>query len=400
MKICLISPFFYPEPISTGKYNTILAQKLKEGGAELTVFASHPIYPDWKVSRSSDLIDGISIVRGGENISYPKSATLRRAILEFWFTAFILKNVVFSRKNYDRYVLIFPPSLFAILFNFFSKKNQRIIGIVHDLQGVYAKKSKSIPGKFLQWAIKYVEKKAFDRCEHIIFLSDSMLECAAQEYNLNRKKCSVNYPFVALPQNIPEHSKNSLLPEEEISSEKFNFVYSGALGQKQNPSGLAKLMIRLSEILPDVDFHIFSAGPFFEEIKLQNKNSKIRFHGLVATEHLNELYRRSKIQIIPQANETADGSLPSKLPNLIASNTPIFAICEKNTELEILLSKLENTAICNTWELDDLTTVALRFIENLKNTSEQEIGSARIKILKKFSINDLTQKILSNEGLL
>lgn len=400
MKICLISPFFFPEPISTGKYNTILAQKLKEDGAELTVFASHPIYPDWKVNRSSDLIDGINIVRGGENISYPKSATVRRAILELWFSVFILKNVLFSRTAYDRYVLIFPPSLFAILFDIFSNKSRNIIGIVHDLQGVYAKKSKSIPGKFLQWSIKYIEKKAFDRCDQIIFLSDSMLECATKEYKLNKNKCSVNYPFIALPQITPEQSNIPSLSEEVISSKRFNFVYSGALGQKQNPSGLVDLMLKLSEILPDVDFHIFSAGPFFEEIKAQNKNSEIRFHGLVASDHLNELYRRSNIQVIPQANGTADGSLPSKLPNLLASNTPIFAICEKNTELDFLLSKLERTAISNTWELNELTRIALSFIEDIKNTSEQGIGPARTQILKKFSINDLTQKIFSNKGFL
>ena len=41
-KIVLISPFFYPEPISTGKFNTDFALKLQEEGHQVTVLCSHP----------------------------------------------------------------------------------------------------------------------------------------------------------------------------------------------------------------------------------------------------------------------------------------------------------------------------------------------------------------------
>lgn len=395
MKTCLISPFFYPEPISTGKYNTFLAEKLIENGTELTVLCSHPIYPDWKVTHSSAELNGIEIVRGGAGIFYPKSATLRRAILEIWFAAFTLKNLILKSKKYDTYILIFPPSLFALFFSYFAKKKKNIYGIIHDLQGVYAKKSNSIPGKFLQWAIKYVEKKSFAHCTHLIFLSDSMLERAVNEYQLNRSKCSVNYPFVALPQTPAPTATANPLSEDTISSKKFNFVYSGALGQKQNPYGLINLMVSLSNRLPDIDFHIFSAGPFFEEIKHQAKSSRVKFHDLVQAEHLAELYRRSNIQIIPQADDTADGSLPSKLPNLLASNTAIFAICEKSTELDLLLSTVERSSVCNSWNIDSIVIKAIDFIEEIRRTSTSELGPARKLILEKFNIDNLTKKLLA-----
>lgn len=394
MKTCLISPFFYPEPISTGKYNTVLAKNLKENGTDLTVFCSHPIYPDWKVTRSADQLDGIEIIRGGSGIFYPKSATLRRAILEIWFAAFIFKNVILKSKEYDNYVLIFPPSLFALFFASLAKKRKNIYGIVHDLQGVYAQKSKSIPGRILQWAIRLVEQNSFNHCSHLIFLSDSMLERAATEYQLDRRKCSVNYPFVALPQIEVSKSNSNSLPEEVISSQKFNFVYSGALGQKQNPHGLVNLMINLSENIPEIDFHIFSAGPSFEEIKNIGKSSKVKFHDLVQAEQLTELYRRSNIQIIPQADGTADGSLPSKLPNLLASNTAIFAICEKNTELDLLLNAVERAGVCNTWDTKNLTAAVNTFIKEIRNPVAEELGPGRTLILEKFKIDTLIQKLL------
>ena len=42
MKILILSPFFFPEPISTGKFNTALAKALRDKGMEVTVICSHP----------------------------------------------------------------------------------------------------------------------------------------------------------------------------------------------------------------------------------------------------------------------------------------------------------------------------------------------------------------------
>ena len=42
--ILVLSPFFYPEPISTGKYNTDIALKLQEEGHKVTVVYDFPIF--------------------------------------------------------------------------------------------------------------------------------------------------------------------------------------------------------------------------------------------------------------------------------------------------------------------------------------------------------------------
>jgi hypothetical protein len=50
---------------------------------------------------------------------------------------------------------------------------------------------------------------------------------------------------------------------------------------------------------------------------------------LVAREHLEELYLRSNLQIIPQKPNTSKGSFPSKLANLLASGCNILLITDK-----------------------------------------------------------------------
>ena len=64
-RVLILSPFFFPELISTGKYNTELAIQLRKQNLEVEVLCSHPLYPDWRPQKSSQKIDGIKIIRGG-----------------------------------------------------------------------------------------------------------------------------------------------------------------------------------------------------------------------------------------------------------------------------------------------------------------------------------------------
>ena len=70
--ILILSPFFYPEPISTGKFNTDFATGLIKEGHKVTVLCFHPFYPAWKTKRSNELLKGVEIVRGGKVFSLYK----------------------------------------------------------------------------------------------------------------------------------------------------------------------------------------------------------------------------------------------------------------------------------------------------------------------------------------
>ena len=70
----------------------------------------------------------------------------------------------------------------------------------------------------------------------------------------------------------------------------------------------------------------------------------------MSSDVLGELLIRSDLQLIPQAKDTSQGSLPSKLPNILASGTMVYAITDKNSELEGLLSVQEGCFISNTWD--------------------------------------------------
>lgn len=395
MKVLLLSPFFFPEQIATGKYNTYLAETLALAGYDVTVVASHPIYPDWRAEISNATLSNIEIKRGGNWIIYPRSAVLRRVILEIWYTWYIATSYFRLGSRPDIVISIFPPSLFFMLVNLLIPYAACRIGIVHDLQGVYAARSNSILKTILNNAIHFVEKLCFSACDRLIFLSESMANRAIAEYQLVRERCCVCYPFVTT--SADDKSSTSLA--DVLLPDILNVVYSGALGEKQNPDGLFEFMNNLANEHTDIACHIFSGGPIFDRLRLSNQstdNCKVQFHELVSGEQLAELYARSSVQIIPQAVNTSEGSLPSKLPNLLATGVPIFVICDPGSELGDLVNEAQAGVVAHTWDIAELAGL----FRTHRNKLVMESKSDRRKRLKtfvksKFSIDYVVENVLA-----
>lgn len=395
MTILILSPFFYPEPISTGKYNTVLAEGLVSGGEDVLVFASHPLYPQWQPVYSAVTLPDVRVIRGGNWLRYPKSAMLRRFILESWYAVFACIQYLRLSSKPTHVVPIFPPSLFFLILSSLLDRSSVIVGIVHDLQGVYAKRSSSMVGRFLQAGIHWVESRCFARCERLIFLSHSMKDRAVREYGLSSDRCLVCYPFVASTSIQPKCGSELA---EVFSPEHIHAVYSGALGDKQNPDGLFDFLNALGHHNKNFRSHIFSAGPHFERLKSvysRQPNCLVEFHDLVPSEQLDELYMRSSVQVIPQAKGTADGSLPSKLPNLLAAGVPIFAICDAGSELGYIVNKANAGCVAESWLVDELIPL---FDTLLLSISEESKASRRdrlsIFVEENFSVQKVVREIL------
>ncbi len=385
--ILIISPFFYPEPISTGKFNTDMVLALRDQGHQVKVLCFHPFYPKWKVEKSNHRLKGVSIIRGGKNLKYTQKTFVRRMVLEIGFAFFILRKIFKHQKEIDIVIPVFPPSLAFYFSSFFLKKRIKKVGMVHDLQEIYSNNKKGIIFKFIGKSIHYIEKKTFQSCDQLIFLSNEMKETAKHSYDLAPQKLKVQYPFVTIDLN-KENKTNDL--NTIFNKEKKHIVYSGALGEKQNPKELYDFFNYCSNKLTNVTFHFFSQGTLFQHLKDQNKNDNICFHDLVPKENIEELYEKSFVQIVPQATGTSKGSLPSKLPNLLATKTNILCITDKGSEIDTLFKENKLQKVINSWD-------RVLFLESIKeflstdtsdNLKQLEISNSL------FNINSMINIIL------
>jgi colanic acid biosynthesis glycosyl transferase WcaI len=354
-QIILVSPFFYPELISTGKANQHLAEAFVAEGNGVTVVCSHPLYPSWHPVRSVAEMDGVKILRGGEWVRYPQSMPLRRLVLEAWFAFYTFKRVWRLRKQTDVVVSILPPSLFAFFLHVLLPQKVRRVAVVHDLQGVLAAQKQSFLRRVIIRLIHAVESRVFRSQDLCIFFSRDMARIALDSYHLDPARVAVQYPSITLPRN--GKSMGNFPMAQRLATmfppEKLHVVYSGALGYKQNSRKLLAFLQVAAERHPDVQFHVLSGGPFFDKLKVRYEKQpgpRVQFHPLVAEQDLNELYTRSAIQIIPQAEGTEVAALPSKLPNLIAAGVYLLAICSEDSEVGQLIQQAGTGSIVQQWD--------------------------------------------------
>ena len=380
--ILLISPFFFPEPISTGKFNTNFVTALTAQGHKVTVLCFHPFYPDWKAKKSNEQLKGIEIIRGGTNVFYTKKTIFRRLILEFSFAFFVLRKLRVHQKGKDIVMPIFPPSFAFYFISPFLNKNIRKVGMVHDLQEVYSEGKSGFLNKFVKFFIHKIEKKCYQSCDKILFLSNEMKKEAKKLYNLEENKLEVQYPFITLKNKITNDLSTI------FDSTKINIVYSGALGEKQNPMKLLSFFSEASKKIQNTAFHFFSEGETIKRLKSINKNKNIHFNNLVKKENLEELYNRSDIQIIPQKENTSKGSLPSKLPNLLASGCKVMVITDAESEIENLFFEKDIDLVVNKWDNNLL-------IEKLQFLIHKEIDTEHQKTIAKkiFTIDKMILKV-------
>jgi colanic acid biosynthesis glycosyl transferase WcaI len=371
VKILFLSPFFYPEAISTGKYNTALVRAMIERGAVVDVVAFHPFYPAWKPVRSNREFEGANIYRGGAWVRYPRNMVLRRSIFELSFTWHAACQCLALRKDTAIAVAIFPPSLFFVLVSYLLPPSIKKIGIVHDLQSILGLNGQGLLKRLLRRGIRRIESGALRSCDRLIVLSEAMARTAIAEFGLDPSRVVVHYPFVTVRANAGNDARLVQLLPQQVE----HVVYSGALGKKQNPFGLLEFYRAAAAQLPDVHFHFFSEGPAYDELRKfhgVSPEDRIHFHALVNEADLEELYARSTVQLIPQLEGSTDACFPSKLPNILATGCMVLAICKSDSELGRLLQQTRTGLAADSWEISVLVETLKQALKQARSQSRQQ----------------------------
>lgn len=384
IRIVILSPFFFPEPISTGKFNTDLAKALRENNAEVTVICSHPFYPSWKTKNSNETLEGIKIIRGKNPFGYPNNFFIKRALLELWFGFFAVKKFRQLQTETDLIIPVFPPGLAFYFLLPLLKNKTRKVAIVHDLQEVYIENRSHFFHKMIRSVIHKIEKTNFNCCDKLIFLSNEMKETAKSFYGLEEEKLVVQYPFVNIDLSSQTNDLDEILPQGTN-----HIVYSGALGEKQNPVKLYSFFDFSSKKMPKAEFHFFSEGKLFDQLRKNNSNQRIKFHHLVEDRNILELYGRSTVQIIPQKEGTSKGSLPSKLPNLLVSGCNLMVITDSDSELEMLFKEYNLNNVVTSWDNLDLYK---KLKEIIYRDAKADFDQGNL--LGCFQLNGLVEKII------
>ena len=391
MNITIISNNYYPEDSGIGLYSAGMAEYLAQNH-NVKVITAMPYYPQWEIYAEykskptyfSEIINNVEVFRF--KTYTPKKPTFLKRIFQMChFFIGSLGNIFRIKKN--DVVIVVMPFTISIFLGWFLKtiKGGKLLVHVQDFEFDAAfetglsKKSGLLPKLIFK-----VERFFLNRADSVSTISYGMLK------KLETKTASSTSYFpnwIDYSKINPETAK----PNKIFDSNKFNILYSGNIGAKQDWDFFIDFVKACQEI-SKVHIYLIGEGAKRDEVVERIKNfSNCTYFPPVRYEELNDLLCNADLHILFQKSTVVDTVMPSKILGMMASAKPSIVTGHEESEVK------HNFEVSNGGFYYYEENKLEKIIEKIKNLIEfpqesKETGeNAREFIIEKFSM----EKILS-----
>ena len=397
MKILLISLNFHPEDTAIGHYSTETALFLKSKGCEVTVIAGFPYYPQWKIWSSysykppflSEYYKGIRIIRFKQYV--PENPNFVKRV--FHIISFTIGNMinVFRAGKHDIVIAIVPflTSIFlAKIHNlFFGSKTWTH---VQDFE-IEALKNSGVSTKG-SWSIKLLQKM-----ERKLLLESHRVSTISPQMIKYLKGQLIGNPYL-FPNfiDLTDFQRSNSEKHPYCKEGKFNILYSGNIGEKQD----WQLFVDLAKRYKDHDFlHFIIVGDGSKKnwlIRQLEMISNISFYNPIPLEDLPNLLKSVNLHLLFQKKSILNAVMPSKLLGMLASNKPMIICANSASGIREIIND-SNAGYClSDYDIESIANAINDLIE--KNIDESSYPSNGLDYVNKdFSkekvLNDFYLKI-------
>jgi colanic acid biosynthesis glycosyl transferase WcaI len=342
MRILYLSPYFWPEEIGSAPYCTDLALWLRGGGHDVHVVAFRPHYPsarpflDWSDgSRDRDTLDGIGISRvpvAGRGSGGFKD----RLKNDLAFLRHVLRAAVGGKFRGTDVVVAYVPSTLT-LYGAFAVRlvtGARIVAVVHDIESGLAKTLGIATGSSLSFLMKLAERVGLNRAERVVALTDGMRD------ELRAIGCRRPMDVLSIWASPPPAAPLPAAGPTVV-------MYSGNFGRKQNLEQLLPAFKRLSRELP---VRIVLRGDGQEWLAFRARIddagiANVDFLPLAPAADFMSALQAAHVHLVPQAENVANYSIPSKVFSIMASGRPFISIAAPGSPLD-KLARQSGAGIC------------------------------------------------------
>ncbi len=392
MNITIISNNYYPEDSGIGLYSSGIAEFLAKTH-NVKVITAMPYYPQWEIYSEykdkpkfyRETINNVEVLRFKQYT--PKTPTFLKRI--FQMCHFFLGSIVnvFKIKKNDVVIVVMPFTISIILGKLVKLfKGGKLVVHVQDFEFDAAfETGLSKKSGVLAKLIFHIERFLLNRADTVSTISYGMLKKLETKTN-----SSTSYfpNWIDYSKINPETAK----PNKLFESNKFNILYSGNIGAKQDWDFFIDF-VKACQDNSKVQVYLIGEGAKREDVVEKIKNfSNCTYFPPVRYEELNDLLCNVDLHILFQKSTVVDTVMPSKILGMMASAKPSIVTGHEESEVK------QNFEISNGGfyfydenKLNQIMTKINHLIESPKDSVE--IGNnARKFIIEKFSM----EKILNN----
>ena len=341
--VTIASLFYWPEKTGIAPPVQQLAEMLAEQGAQVTVLAPRPSYPEMAVfpdyrdgSRDRETHNGVSIVRFPVAPQKPGGGLVSRAVTELALAWWIWWHLI-TRPRPDLAVGVCPSILAvgAMLLSV-SRKTQRV-AVMYDIQSGLAKSLKMARHSFVGGVIEWLERSTLNRVDRVITLSQAMSDAI--------RSIGVKVPISIIPPTVDDE----LIQPRPEAPGPITLLYSGNIGRKQGLEQLIDLAEHLQQRQLDAVLIVRGDGNFREELQQHAEDrgvSNLRFEPLLPVARLSEGMAQGHIHLVPQNPAGAAFAVPSKIYSIMAAGRAFICTAEPGSPLDRLRDESDAFLTC------------------------------------------------------
>ena len=346
MKILVVCPHFDPDTAPTGTVMTRIVRELAALGHELHVVTSLPWYREHRIEAGwggrpvrSESTDWGSIVRVHPFPGDDKSNLVRRAVGFAGFS--MLAGLAALRaggwcSRCDAVLAMSPPLTLGL--TGWAAGLFRRAPLVFNIQDVFpdaAVRTGAISNERIVAAARWLERVSYHRSAAVTVLSDDLREnLVAKVRPDHAERIHVIPNFVDTDRLAPGHRMTDYRSELGIGDEPV-VLYAGNVGFSQS----LDLVLAAAREMPAVTFVINGDGAARTALEARAADlANLRFVGYQPFERLPEVLASGDIHVVPLRAGLGDVSVPSKTYSSLATERPVVAAIDADTEIPRLLA--------------------------------------------------------------
>ena len=332
MQILIYSYNYDPEPIGIAPLMTELAEGLVKKGHEVRVITGMPNYPQreiyeqyrgkWYVTEEKN---GVTIQRCYLRIK-SKPNLIDRLLLELSFVFTSLPQALNGWRP-DVILLTVPPLLVtlpAIFLGWFY--HCPVVLNVQDILPEAAIKTGLLKNKFMIRALEVLEKFAYKKSHTISVIADGFVKnLVNKKVPINKIACIPNWVNVDFIRPLPQKAKKWKAIHK--LKDKFVVLYSGNIALTQGLETVIETAASLRHI-PEITFVIAGESKALKRLQkhcLACGANNVLLLPLQPREKLPEMLAAADVGLVVQKRNVISFNMPSKIPLLLASGSPIIA---------------------------------------------------------------------------
>ncbi len=345
-KLWVVSELYYPEETSTGYYLTKIAEGLVQD-FEVGVICGQPNYSAKKITAPAfEKHKKVDIYRVF-GTRFDKNKIPLRLLNMFTLSFSVFFKCLFKFKKNETVLVVTTPPLLPFITGICAKiKRAKHIPLIHDnypeiLIAVNKTKKDSLFSKLLN----YFNRKLYRNAHRIIVVGRDMKELVAEKMSHSeRGKICVIQNWAELETVSPAPRETNQLLKQLGLKDELVLLYAGNMGY---PNDIESFLLVAEKLLGEDLFHFIFLGAGVKLKYLQNTVEKKKLKNVTILEprprsEQNMFLNACDVGIVSLTEKMRGVSMPSRTYNIMGAGKPILALCEPDSEIELVIKENKN----------------------------------------------------------